>query len=111
MSWQSPRAGRSLETDTANTLSAYQAGLRAAEARDRLEVNLDTELSTARRFNAKRLRNVVLLWTLVALAIAGVAIWFLDRVSGAEIVAVSTAILIFTPLARIWRTSDTDPAP
>jgi hypothetical protein len=102
MSWQ--YRVRSPDDEATNTLSGYQAGLRDAEARGRLEINLDTEARAASRLNVKRLRNVAFLWTIVVLAIAGAAIWFLDRVLAAETVAVVTAIVIVTTRARLRRT-------
>src|SRR5260370_21000114 len=78
MAWQ--YRPRSPEGESANTLHEYQIRLRAAELRDQQEVNLDTEPRAAGRFNTKRLRNVALLWTVVALVIAGVATWFFDQV-------------------------------
>lgn len=102
MSWQ--YRVRSPEDEATKTLSEYQAGLRAAEARDRLEINLDTEAPAASRFNVGQLRNVALLWTVVVIAIAGAATWFLDRVLAAETVAIVTAIVIVTTRARLRRT-------
>lgn len=102
MAWQ--YRPPSPDAEAQNILSKYQAGLRAAESRDRSEINLDSEPPAIRSLNTKRLRNVALLWIVVAFAIAGVTTWFLDRVLAAEIVAVVTAIAIFTPLARDRRT-------
>jgi Flp pilus assembly protein TadB len=103
MAWQMYRPP-SPDAEAANSLSKYQAGLRAAELRARSEINLDTESPAVSGFNAKRLRNVLLLWAVVAFAIAGLATWFLDRVLAAEIVVVVTAIVILTPVARMRRT-------
>jgi hypothetical protein len=97
--------------EATSTLSDYQAGLRAAESRDQLEVNLDTERATISRLDIARLRNVVFLWTIAVVAIAGVATSFWDRVLAAEIVAVFTPIAIFTTLPRVARISDRDGAP
>lgn len=102
MAWQ--YRPPSPEAEAANSLSKYQAGLRDAELRNRSEIDLDTETPTVSRLNAKRLGIVLVLWTIVAFAIAGFATWFLDRVLAAEIVAVVTAIVILTPLARLRRT-------
>jgi hypothetical protein len=102
MSWQ--YRVRSPEDEATNTLSGYQAGLRAADARGRLEVNLDSEAPAVSRFNAQRLRNVAFLWTIIVLAIAVAATWFLDRVLAAETVAIVTAIVIVTTRARLRRT-------
>jgi hypothetical protein len=108
MAWQ--YRPRSPADEAAHTLTDYQLRLRAAESSDRLEVNLDTRLPAVSRFYVKRLRNVVFLWTIVLLAVAGVATWFLDRVLAAEIVAVFTPIAIFTTLPRVARISDRDGA-
>jgi Flp pilus assembly protein TadB len=103
MAWQLYRPP-SPDAEAANSLSKYQAGLRAAESRNRSEISLDTESPADSGLNTKRLRNVLLLWAVVAVAIAGLATWFLDRVFAAEIVAVVTAIVILTPVARVRRT-------
>jgi Flp pilus assembly protein TadB len=110
MAWQQYRP-RSPADEAAHTLTDYQLRLRAAEASDRLEVNLDTSPPTVSRFYLKRLRNAVLLWAIVVLAVAGVATWFLDRVLAAEFVAVFTLIVIFTTLPRLARISGRDGAP
>jgi hypothetical protein len=110
MAWQQYRPP-SPDAEAANTLSKYHAQLRAAESRDQLEINLDTEGATISRIDIARLRNVVFLWTIVILPIAGVATWFLDRVLAAETVAVVTAIVIFMTLPRVLRTSYRDAAP
>jgi hypothetical protein len=93
MGWQyRPRS----PADEANhTLTDYELRLRAAEATDRLEVNLGPEAPGSGRFNRKRLRIAGVLWTIGMLAVASVATWFLDRVVAAEIVAVLTPIAIF----------------
>lgn len=101
MAWQ--YRPPSPEVEAANTLSGYRARLRDAEARDELDVNLHTD-QPVRRFNKRRLGSVVFLWTIVVLAIAGVATWFVDRVLAAEVVAVFTAIVIYTTLSRVRRT-------
>ena len=88
----------------------YQRRQREAELIDGLEVNLDTE-QAAGRIDMRRLRNVALLWAVAVLAIAGVAMWFLDRVLAAELVGVLTALAFFTPLVRVRRTSDREATP
>jgi hypothetical protein len=102
---------RSPADEAAHTLTDYQLRLRAAEAGDRLEVNLGAEPPAPSLFNVNQLRNVAFLWTIVVLAIAGVATWFLDRVLAAEIVAVLTPIVIFATPARLRRRSDRDATP
>jgi len=108
MAWQ--QRPRDPDGEAVNTLSAYYAQLHAAESRDQLEINLDTQRATISRLDIARLRNVVFLWTIVVLAVAGVATWFLDRVLAAEMVAVFTPIAIFTTLPRVARISDRDGA-
>lgn len=107
MAWQ--YRPRSPEGESANTLYQYHERQRAAELRDGLEVNLDTE-PHAGPIDMGRLRNVALLWAVAVLAIAGFATWFLDRVLAAEIVAVVTATALFTPLAHARQTSDREPS-
>jgi Flp pilus assembly protein TadB len=106
MAWQ--YRPRSPADEAAHTLTDYQLRLRAAEASDRLEVNLETRPATVSRFYLKRLRNALLLWTIVVIAVAGVATWFLDRLLAAEIVAIFTPIVIFTTLPRVARMADRD---
>jgi Flp pilus assembly protein TadB len=96
------------EGEASHTLADYEIRLRAAELRDGQEVDLDTEPRAVSRFNTKRVRNVALLWTIVVLVIGGVATWFLDQVLAAEIVALVTAIAIFTTLPRVVRASVRD---
>jgi hypothetical protein len=103
MAWQLYRPP-SPDAEATNSLSKYQAGLRAAESINRSEINLDAESPAVSAFNAKRLRNVLLLWAVVAFAIGSLVTWFLDRVLAAEIVAVVTAIVVLTPAARGRRT-------
>jgi hypothetical protein len=110
MAWQLYRPP-SPDAEAANSLSKYQAGLRAAESRDRSEINLDTEPAAARRFNAGRLAKVIFLLAVGVVAMAGVATWFLDRVVAAEIVAAFTAIVIFTALSRVRPASGGEAAP
>jgi hypothetical protein len=98
------------DVEASNTLSNYEARLRAAESRDRLDVNLVTEPPGVSRVKAERLRTVGFLWSVGVLAIAGAATWFLDPVLAAETVAVFTAIVIFTALPRMRRASDRDAA-
>jgi Flp pilus assembly protein TadB len=109
MGWQ--YRPRSPADEAAHTLTDFQLRLRAAEASDRLEVNLGTEPPAFSRFNLKQLRNVAVLWTIVVFAIAGVATWFLDRLVAAEIVAVLTPVVIFMTPALLRRISDTNAAP
>lgn len=90
-------------------MNDYQAGLRSAELRARLESDTGSEPPN-RPFNRERLRNVASLWTIAVLVIAGVATWFLDTVLAAEIVAVVTAIAIVAAFARWRRTPDRDAA-
>jgi hypothetical protein len=109
MGWQyRPRS----PADEANhTLTDYELRLRAAEATDRLGVNLGSKPAGFGRFNRKRLLIAGVLWTIAILAMAGVATWFLDPVLAAEIVAVLTPIAIFTTPVSLLRTSDRDVAP
>ncbi|MFI5287901.1 MAG: hypothetical protein ACHQ4F_16520 [Candidatus Dormibacteria bacterium] len=109
MAWQ--YRPRSPADEAAHTLTEYELRLRAAESSDRLELNLGTEPPAFSRFNMKRLRNVVFLWTIAVLVIGGVAAWFLDQVLAAETVAVVTGIGIFTALPRVVRTLDGGMAP
>jgi hypothetical protein len=109
MAWQ--YRPRSPADEAAHTLTDYQLRLHAAESRDQLEINLDTERPAVSRVYLKRLRNTVFLWTIVVLAAAGVATWFLDRVLAAEIVAVFTLTAIFTTLPRVARISARDGVP
>ena len=110
MAWQMYRPP-SPEGQASHTLSEYQIRLRAAELRDQQAVNLDTEPRVLTRFNMQRLRNLAFVWTIVVLAIAGAATWFLDQVLAAETVAVVTAIVIFTTLPRVVRGSGRGTAP
>lgn len=93
--------------DAEHTMNDYQAGLRAAELRARLESDTDRGLPD-RHFNRERLRNVASLWTLAVLLIAGAATWLLDTVLAVEIVAVFTAIAIVATFARWRRPPDRD---
>jgi uncharacterized membrane protein len=93
--------------DAEHTMNDYQAGLRAAELRARLESDTNRE-PPDRLFNRERLRNLASLWTIAVLVIAGVATWFLDTVLAVEIVAVVTAIAIVATFARGRRPSDRD---
>jgi hypothetical protein len=108
MAWQ--YRPRSPADEAAHTLTDYELRLRAAEADDRYEVNVGTEPPGFGRFSRQRLRNVAVVWTLVILAIAGVATWFLDRVLAAEIVAVLTPVVIFMTPALLRRISDREAA-
>jgi hypothetical protein len=91
--------------EAANMLSKYNIGLHAAESRDRLDVNLDAEPSAVSHVDVRRFVNVVVVWTVVVLAVAGAGTWFLDRVLAAETVTVLTAIVMVTGLARLRRTA------
>src|SRR5258706_7823928 len=110
MGWQLYRPP-SPDAEATNSLSKHQAGLRAAESRNRSEINLDTEQPAGGRFNTGRLAKVVFLCAVGVLAIGGAATWFLDRVLASEIVAVFTAIVIYMALSRVRPASGGDAAP
>ena len=104
MAWNQYRP-RLPEAEASSILSKYQIRLRAEELRDQQEVNLETEPRAFTRFDKERIRNVAFLWTIIVVAIAAVATWFLDQVLAAETVAAVTAIVIVTTLPRVLRAS------
>jgi len=103
----SPRL-RDLGPDAEHALAVYQARVRAAELRDRLESDVEAGPPAASRLNIRRIGIVACLWAIAVLAMAGVATWFLDPVVAAETVVVVTAIVFITVASR-QRTSPQDP--
>lgn len=90
---------REVGAQAEHSLFEYQAGLREAELRDRVD-GLATEPLPAGHRNLGRLWRVALLWTVVVLAMGAVATWFLDTVMAVETVSVVTAIVIVTIRGR-----------
>jgi Flp pilus assembly protein TadB len=103
---RSPEVGAQAE----HTLTQYQSGVRTAESLDELEANLDTS-TPVRHMRRERLATVISIWTIVVLAIAAAATWFIDRVMAVWIVALVTAIVMSVTLPRERRTSDRLGAP
>ncbi|MFI5284007.1 MAG: hypothetical protein ACHQ0J_12900 [Candidatus Dormibacterales bacterium] len=91
---------REVGAQAEHTLNKYQEGVQGAELRARVAGGPDADgmLSSA------RVRNVALVWTIVAVVIAGVATLLLDPVMAAWTVVAATAMVIVVRLSR-WRTT------